>query len=103
MASSPVLPEPSTFEGEWSIARAGGDSCTVTLTAQTAPGFNVWKLSAPKDCLSKVGMAGAVAWRPDTDGLAFVAADEATVAFFSRTRGGHFSTPSGTTLKKQPR
>jgi hypothetical protein len=90
MASSPVLPEdPRAFAGDWTLTTAAGD-CVVRLSATPAPEVGGWTIAGDRACLAARGMARATAWRPDTDGLALVAADRSTVAFFSREASGAY-------------
>ena len=104
----PILPEPSQLTGDWVISGAD-TSIVVGLSARPAAlraGAQAWTLELRSGALESVGLEAARAWRPAPDGIALVADDGATVAFFSAEgadRYVHRARHGETVLARAPR
>lgn len=106
LQSVPILPEPVQFAGDWVIS-AAEVSVAVTLSTRPAAasaGAPAWALET-RGSLEALGLRSARAWRPAPDGIALVAADGATVAFFSTEGAGlyvHRTRAGDVVLSKTP-
>lgn len=89
-AMTPALLDPARLAGAWTLTGPGGKSCRLELKAEAAAGAPGLALDV-RDC-ARAGLPVARAnhWRVSSDGLAFAAADRATVLFFSAQGGDRF-------------
>lgn len=86
---SPVLPEPDSLAGHWTVAKQGvGAFCRIDFTL--TPAGNAHVAAHDGECLAALGLSGVTAWRPAPDGIALAGATGRTIGFFARDRnGGH--------------
>jgi hypothetical protein len=95
-AMTPALLDPAQIAGAWTLARAGGASCTITLKAEPAGGNNYEV--ALGDCAGVAGIKAVASWRVSSDGIGLASADGSTVIFLSRQSDRLFRTSGKSSL-----
>ncbi len=98
LATTPVQPEtPARHQGVWDLA-SGRARCVLRLGGATAASGAGWSIVRGRACLARLGLP-ATAWRLESDGMALVADDRSTIAFFSRMPSGEYrSATPGTSM-----
>jgi hypothetical protein len=82
MATSPLQIDATKMAGEWILSvPAIGASCAVSLSA--AGEGPMRPVTAPDDCLDRLGLGDIAAWWPDTDGIGLAARDGALQVFLA--------------------
>jgi hypothetical protein len=95
-AMTPALLDPAKIAGAWTLSRAGGASCALTLKADPAAGGgHQLDLGA---CAGVAGIDAVRAWRVSSDGIGLASADGSTVIFLSRQSDTLFRTTGKSSL-----
>src|SRR5690349_18546373 len=95
-AMTPALLDPAQVAGAWTLSRAGGASCSLTLKADEA-GPNRHQLVLG-DCAKMAGIGASTGWRASSDGIALVTDDGSTVIFLARQSADLFRTSGKSSL-----